>query len=547
MCGIIGVFSLKGLSINSRDFFEDALYCDALRGVDSTGIYMYSNDRKYENKVIKKPLHALDFLWSGRVQKQLSKASQYNCLIGHNRAATRGEINIENSHPFQDGHITLVHNGTLSDKSNLPDHTNYSVDSRAICHSVNKIGIDETSKLLKGSYALVWVDHKDMTLNFLRNDQRPMHFAFSELEQALYWASEEGMLRWIMDRNKIKDGEVLKLRANRLVSYKLNSDSISFSTRDVEPYTIPKYLGYSNRMNTHHKTSTAPITTVGTTSTSVIKPTINGQKQITKSGTVGTPLTTPSKVGLVDHRKSPTGVPKIGDLLEVYVYAREVVRESPKSWKADGFSYDAACTPCEFHNIKDNKTCTHEGTYTAKVVNVVYHRDQNEHVAYCILGHATELDNIPFTDGLVLKEVVLEKKSEAFTLPKEEKARNTWAEGLGKSSKASITKWGSQDKAFTEKMGVLVGKKDVKCLGHDSDERAVGPRSAMISIEKFNELVAYGCSACTRDLTIQDEFSIYWAESIYPVCKYCCADVKLQEELNFSIPDYIVASRRTML
>ena len=580
ICGIVGVFSLKGIGVNSRDFFEDALYCDALRGVDSTGVYMYSNRKKTENKVIKKPLHALDFLWNKRFQTQLNKVINYNCLIGHNRSATRGEINTENSHPFQDGNICMVHNGTLSDKTNLIDHSKYSVDSRAICHSINEIGIDETTKLLKGSYALVWIDHREKTLNFVRNSQRPMHFAYSEKEQALYWASEGGMLRWLMDRNKITDGEVLTLRADRLISYSLDSSSMEFTSRDVETFSYPKYQGYSKQRNTHHhhqKNKTTKLLKNGTTQTLEKKTIQSGLNKTIKSGpTTSLPTTAKTQtqdsnsvVDINDHRKAPEYFPKIGDTLQVYVYDRMPI-PSCNSWNAFGYSYDSVGTVCEFHNIKKASICSHEGIYEAKVVNVTYRRSTGCHVALCVINHAVELDERSFDEMEIEEEkkdgaVPFKKKSTA--LCKIEETPHYTADQKSNFNRL-LEDWNKDCKDLAlenSKKSLVSDEENTEVIFKDSNEsnyemctfehldegeyehRILGPNNTFIPICEFNSLVSNGCSCCSKDLTGLDATTIYWVEKSgsFPICKECCADEQVQIDIGLDIPhDVVLAAKR---
>jgi len=56
-------------------------------------------------------------------------------------------------------------------------------------------------KSLDGAFSLVWHDTRNNTLNFARNDERPLCLAYAH--GIVYWASEELMLRWLLDRNKI--------------------------------------------------------------------------------------------------------------------------------------------------------------------------------------------------------------------------------------------------------------------------------------------------------------------------------------------------------
>jgi predicted glutamine amidotransferase len=45
--------------------------------------------------------------------REALNGNQSRAFIGHNRLATRGVVNPFNAHPFQFGHITGAHNGTL--------------------------------------------------------------------------------------------------------------------------------------------------------------------------------------------------------------------------------------------------------------------------------------------------------------------------------------------------------------------------------------------------------------------------------------------------
>lgn len=227
MCGLVFAGS-NTMGTRDVDFFERLLYCDIIRGDHSTGVfagYHHFAGEPYEIRIRKAAVPADVFIRASRkelgrgdskeslweevkVDKRKNPANNTltvtkhpKFLVGHNRYATMGEIVDSNAHPFQHGAVTLVHNGTLNNQSLLPDHTRFKVDSENVAHAINVEGIEETIKKLNGAYTLIWHDARDNTLNFLRNKDRPFHFAETTTGD-WFGASEEDMLMWLMERPK---------------------------------------------------------------------------------------------------------------------------------------------------------------------------------------------------------------------------------------------------------------------------------------------------------------------------------------------------------
>lgn len=210
MCGIVGVASPGPMSLQMKEFFQSLLLHDVIRGAHATGVAAidtFDNSLTVEKKAIPSPL----FL---ELKEQMDNLflpkHNFNIYIGHNRFATSGDkAKDEYAHPFVSGDIVGVHNGSLRQQSLLEDHKNFAVDSENIFYHMNKNGLDNTLEKLNGAFALVWYSRKDNTLNFIRNDERPL--AIAKLTNGCWvWASEMGMLRWLVNRHKSLKFEVVK-------------------------------------------------------------------------------------------------------------------------------------------------------------------------------------------------------------------------------------------------------------------------------------------------------------------------------------------------
>lgn len=203
MCGLVGIAG--DCSGNWKDLFTELLLIDSVRGTHSTGAGFVSRDKK-AFEVIKAPGDPFNLFNLPEYDKAVSTANTICAALGHNRYATVGEKTAANAHPFKFKHVMGMHNGTLHSYAHkrLKDHEKYGTDSQAIFASIDEIGAAATLKLIDGAWALVWVDKKDGTLNFLRNSQRPLHYCYSEDRSTIIWASEASMLTYIMNRRNKK-------------------------------------------------------------------------------------------------------------------------------------------------------------------------------------------------------------------------------------------------------------------------------------------------------------------------------------------------------
>jgi hypothetical protein len=196
-----------GFYAQDRDMLKGMLVVNSLRGAHSTGIAGVCSRRESDKeamglvKAVQSPYYLFDHHKTDEFFRRF--LSDYDTIIGHGRYATRGEINADNAHPFEEGHITLVHNGGISNFYQLRD-TNLDkeveVDSHLVARLIERNGWEETLPKLRGAYALVWYDSRDGSLHFARNKERPMVIAKLEKKDTIIYASEAATLEWAASR-----------------------------------------------------------------------------------------------------------------------------------------------------------------------------------------------------------------------------------------------------------------------------------------------------------------------------------------------------------
>lgn len=250
MCGIFGILNVRA-NTNSDSFLKDAFLTSMVRGVDSSGIVGVNlNSNKYD--LHKLPVAGMYFAqdnYATSIMESTNKAR--SMAICHVRAATVGKINTSNAHPFEvegEEHTYVgVHNGTLTGWASKKDGKYFNVDSEWALHRIVNDGL-EAFKDFQGAYAFVWWggDETDV-LYMARNSQRPMHIVFLD-NGGMAWASEAGMLYWLLERNNIKmDGPVLSLEEGKLYSFPVENpknftkedlpEAVVTTTSTAKPYT----------------------------------------------------------------------------------------------------------------------------------------------------------------------------------------------------------------------------------------------------------------------------------------------------------------------
>lgn len=272
MCGIVGWISQEraGDAHDRRRFLEQALIIDTLRGDDSTGVFSVPCDGYDEHTPtywLKNIVDGYRFVAMKEYQEAFTYAKVQNLkfVVGHNRSATVGSVTTEAAHPFSEGPITLVHNGTLNETVSLGKsmtELGAENDSHAICHNLAISPVETVISQLNGAFALVWHDRRDDSLNMIRNSQRPLHMAKSKRNNTIYFASEGEMLYLLSQRLHLDLDCIVMLKPGFLLKFR-GPDLMVPQVQEMRLFTQPAPYTVATRASWHR--STANQTNLGTT------------------------------------------------------------------------------------------------------------------------------------------------------------------------------------------------------------------------------------------------------------------------------------------
>lgn len=224
MCGIVGIgrFTKTAIMGSEREAFQNMLVADTARGVHGTGIFRVDEKGKAswaKSYGIPYDLYRTPGFEENFWDKIVQEWTRW--LVGHNRWATTGKKDAKSAHPFEVGDIILVHNGTVR-SSKTPEYRQYDVDSEAVCASINNYGLEKTLSQFKMAFALAFYNKKKKTMNLIRNHERPMWLGTDIKEKRIVFASEEKMIAWACERNKIELNTLIEIPTNTLYTFKLD-------------------------------------------------------------------------------------------------------------------------------------------------------------------------------------------------------------------------------------------------------------------------------------------------------------------------------------
>jgi glucosamine 6-phosphate synthetase-like amidotransferase/phosphosugar isomerase protein len=219
-----------GPGINQEDLraYKTLMTFSQVRGIDGSGVYQVrSNGKRNTHESIYKTQSnfstMLDELNYDKEWRDIMSSVQVDVVIGHVRWMTRGGCSDANAHPFFFQNIVGAHNGSLRDKKYEHEKK---TDSELMFADMNARGIIPVLEELdpKSAYAITVYDRNEHCLYIARNEERPLALAYLKNRSVMFWASEMGMLKYVMRRHGI-EAEYFTVNPHRLL--RIQSTDIS--------------------------------------------------------------------------------------------------------------------------------------------------------------------------------------------------------------------------------------------------------------------------------------------------------------------------------
>jgi hypothetical protein len=186
-----------------RRVFESLWVLNLLRGMDGSGMYAVPRKEQESVRFAKYPYPVPMVLGTKPVNSILTQVENFWALVGHTRLATRGNPSLANTHPFNNKHITLVHNGLVVGGNGLLGSLDFECDSEWACNLLANHDADHVISRLTGAFTLVWHDKNEDAIKVVRNKERPLHWA-QTVDGVTLFASEWPMLQFVRDRFDLK-------------------------------------------------------------------------------------------------------------------------------------------------------------------------------------------------------------------------------------------------------------------------------------------------------------------------------------------------------
>ena len=248
MCGIVGMCSAhtNGFSSKEADVFTTMLFLDQLRGMDSTGVF--GVDKHSNVGIAKAAVNGTDFISTSEYKDWRQKLIYSGLFaVGHNRAATRGEVNDKNAHPFWvDDKIVLVQNGTY--KGSHKHLKNTEVDTEAVAHVLaEENDIEKALQKVNAAYALVWFDVSKQSLYLIRNDERPLYIAYTKDKNGFIFASEYETILYACSRHNLElNKKPYLLKDHHLITAKIVDNHFDMYSNDINSKFVYKQESNNN-------------------------------------------------------------------------------------------------------------------------------------------------------------------------------------------------------------------------------------------------------------------------------------------------------------
>lgn len=507
MCGIAGfVTTEKGKAKTDRTkFVSQALFVNTLRGADSTGLfYIPHHSKKGESAGwLKNSLPGPIFMADKEYDKIVDDIDDFTAVVCHNRAATVGKVTANTAHPFQEGHITLVHNGTLDTTYGLPKgmfdlnqgkkegDVKIEVDSHVICHNLATEDREKVIGSLAGAFALVWHDANEQALFIVRNDRRPLHMTQDLDSRTVYFMSEAEMLAMICKRNFIRHGPVFLPEPGVLLKFDLDSNKIKPVAKKVK----------LNAGVTYYNTGWLPTQQTGE------------GRQSRRPFTRGTTTTQPRQTEMTPHRVIPSS--GIDDNDRVWIGGKM----QPVPEHAQELLLDCGLFVSDRYLMRPIEAVPYR--HMPSMGMVVGSGQANDNGTTTFLIHAVDMKmwQERKNDMWAVRPVAVKyeepKKFLVICRPvalHTERSRDiVWKSLAGINTKPRVTESRSTIQAAVARSVANVS--------------VPGPRGELVTLDQFRDAASGGCYHCGKAILIAQASDIMWVESYTrPLCKACQQD-----------------------
>lgn len=261
MCGLFGA---AGPSLSKKD--QEAVKVlgnlSVVRGRDSTGLATCFRPTSMRNGGFKFKVHkalqeAPVFMGSKPIEKIM--ADSPFAISGHVRFATHGTVKLSNAHPFTCGHYIGMHNGVIG---SLFDRENDRTDSEVLFREMMKSGVEPGIKYgLKngGDMALVFFNKSNGSLNYYRNNGRPLFIGVEEKKKKFFWASEKDFLEFLQKHNLERFSQIYSVAPFML--HTINLKNMKIDTQEIKGETRVYYSRRDYSWDPAYSRTSVPVVT----------------------------------------------------------------------------------------------------------------------------------------------------------------------------------------------------------------------------------------------------------------------------------------------
>jgi predicted glutamine amidotransferase len=123
-------------------------------------------------------------------------------FIGHGRLATNA-ICLENTHPFTNGEVALIHNGVVNDPTSTLKNLTSTCDTEILLRYWEKGGVEEIEKMVSGYYAVAILDKEGM-LHIMRDDRADLFISWCKTVDSFIIATTADIIKNVAKEMKWK-------------------------------------------------------------------------------------------------------------------------------------------------------------------------------------------------------------------------------------------------------------------------------------------------------------------------------------------------------